>query len=290
MKSLVWLASYPKSGNTWVRAILTAYLLDAEDPFDFKSMDAFTASESSVRDFVAKSGKTREQLEDETVDSFRKEVQQSLSLQDRRPFWVKTHNANVVHNGQRLIWPEFTSAAIYIVRNPLDVVDSLADHSGRTIDLAISLLNDPKHVLGGPKSVHVKQYLGTWSEHVRSWINEKHFPVHVVRYEDLHSTTFETCTALLKFLGWPLENERLHRSLQRTSFSKLQVAEQERGFAERNPSSRSGRFFRRGQCNSWRSVLSRAQAEMILCKNNAQTMASIGYMVPNLIEVFSATS
>lgn len=266
---------------------MTAYLTNPGEPFDFKSMNAFTVSESSYRDFIAKSGKRREELDDATVDSFRKEVQQTLSCREQRPFWVKTHNANIVHNGQRLILPECTSAAIYVVRNPLDIVDSLADHSGRSIDQAIALLNDPKHALGGLRSTHVKQYLGTWSDHVRSWIDEKDFPVLVLRYEDLHADTFTECLKLIRFLTWPVDEDRLRRTVNRTSFSELQLAEQERGFAERNPSSRSGRFFRRGECNRWQSVLTRSQAELILAMH-ADTMALVGYPIPNLNTALSA--
>jgi hypothetical protein len=286
MKSLVWLASYPKSGNTWIRAILTAYLTDVDDLFDFKSMDPFTRSESSFRDYIAKSGKPREQLDDETIDSLRKEVQLSLAANAKRPFWVKTHNANIVRHGQRLIYPEYTFAAVYIVRNPLDVVDSLSDHSGRTIEQAIELLNDTTHALGGPRSVHVKQYLSTWSQHVCSWIDERDFPVLVIRYEDLHANTFADCLKLIQFLGWPLDEERLRRALSRTSFAQLQAAEQERGFAERNLFSRSGRFFRRGQSGCWQSVLNRRHAAEIIAQH-AETMAKVGYSIPDLESVYS---
>lgn len=287
MKSLVWLASFPKSGNTWVRAVLTAYLTDARGPFDFKWMDRFTVSESSYRDFIAKSGTAREDLDEATVDLLRKEVQHSLTQRQQRPFWVKTHNANILHNGQRLIFPEFTRAAIYVVRNPLDVVDSLADHSGRTIDQAIRLLNDPKHALGGPKAVHVKQYLGTWSQHVRSWIEERQFPVLLLRYEDMHAETYGSFRRVLEFLGWPLDDARLQRALDRTAFCQLQEAEKERGFAERNASSRSGRFFRRGQCNAWHSVLSHKQAELLLAQHG-EVMQRVGYSLPDLLDVYRA--
>jgi hypothetical protein len=94
--------------------VLTAYLTDPSESFDFKSMDAFTVSESSFRDFISKSGKPREELDDATVDSFRKEVQESLSHRERKPFWVKTHNANIVRNGQRLIFPVHPTKA-YLV-------------------------------------------------------------------------------------------------------------------------------------------------------------------------------
>lgn len=281
MKNLLWLASYPKSGNTWVRAVLTAYLNDAPGPFNFKAMDGFTVSESSFRDYVARSGKSREQLDMATIDALRRDVQQALTTRKERPFWVKTHNANVLHKGQRLVYPEFTQAAVYVVRNPLDVVDSLADSCGRTIDQGMDLLNDPRHALGGPKAVHVKQYLGTWSEHVHSWIRETEFPVHVLRYEDMHAQGFATFKRLFEFLSWPLDESRLARSLERTAFRKLQVVEEQAGFAERNPAAKSGRFFRSGQSNTWPHILNRQQAEAIIAKH-AEAMRAVGYELPDL--------
>jgi hypothetical protein len=288
MKNLLWLASYPKSGNTWVRALLTAYLTDAVGPFDLKSMDPFTASESLVRAYLARSGKTREELDEATIDSLRREIQEALTARKERPFWLKTHNGNFLRKGQRLVCPEFTQAAVYIVRNPLDVADSLADSTGRTTDQAIALLNDNRHALGGPKALHVKQFLGTWSQHVGSWIQEKEFPVLVLRYEDMHADSASAFRRLLQFLGWPLDEDRLQRAIDRTSFCKLQEIEQERGFAERNPAARSGRFFRQGQFGHWPSVLSRAQAELILSRHG-EAMRAVGYAVPNLDEFYGPT-
>src|SRR5437868_5649762 len=192
MKNLLWLASYPKSGNTWVRAMLTAYLTRWTRPFALEAMDEFTASDSVYRDYLALAGRSTGQLTEDQIDALRMEVQLTLTQRKQRPFWIKTHNANITRRGHRLICPEFTWAAVYIVRNPLDVVESLAHHTNVSIDGAIALMKAKQHCLVAADSRLVHQYLGSWSQHVRSWFYETRFPVLVVRYEDLQTRGRET--------------------------------------------------------------------------------------------------
>lgn len=276
MKSLTWLASFPKSGNTWVRAFLTAYHTNVSGTFDFKRMDEFTTSESYLRDFAAIAGKPREELTEDVIDSLRGEIQRRMTMRKAVPFWIKTHNANTARNGRRLICPEHTKSAIYLVRNPLDVVDSLADQNNQTIDQTIALLNDQGHCLGGPNSKLARQYLGSWSQHVRSWTSEREFPVLVLRYEDLHDSCYASFQQLVEFLGWEVSEERIRNAIECTAFGKMQQLESEKGFAERNPAARSGRFFRRGKHRAWESALTPQQIETVI-RHHSEVMSLMGY-------------
>lgn len=263
MKSLVWLASYPKSGNTWMRLLFAAYQKSPDDE-KFELTDAYqaTMSESRRQAFERLAGKT--DLTNPEIDELREAVQIKLSNRVRPPVLIKTHNARVQHNGIPIIRRELTLGAIYIVRNPLDVVDSVADHWGVDHDRAIEMMNDRNLTIGGPKQDLVTQYLESWSGHVMSWIDHRAFPVHVV------------CYNVLTFLGWDHDPIRIERAIAETDFRRLQKREQVSGFGERSNKSASGTFFRSGRAERWREVLNETQRLAIL-NAHAETMRRFGY-------------
>lgn len=276
MKSLVWLASYPKSGNTWMRMLFAAYQKSPDDK-DFELSDAFhsTMSESRRQTFERIAGTS--DLTNRNIDEYREAVQIDLSNRVRPPVLIKTHNARVQHDGFPIIRRELTLGAIYIVRNPLDVVDSVADHWGVDHDRAISMMSDRKLTIGGPKQELITQYLESWSGHVTSWIDQRAFPVHVVCYEDLLARTEITFRNVLTFLGWDPDGDRIERAIKETDFRRLQQREQESGFSERSNKSKSGTFFRQGKAEQWRDTLSDSQISQI-CDTHADVMQRFGYL------------
>tara|TARA_R110002049_G_scaffold288423_1_gene470902 strand:- start:78361 stop:79221 length:861 start_codon:yes stop_codon:yes gene_type:complete len=263
MKSLVWLASYPKSGNTWMRLLFAAYQKSPDDE-NFELSDAYhaTMSKSRRQAFERIAGKT--DLTNQEIDELREAVQIDLSNRIRPPVLIKTHNARVQHNGFPIIRRELTLGAIYIVRNPLDVVDSVADHWGVDHDRAIAMMNDRKLTIGGPKQDLVTQYVESWSGHVTSWIDQRAFPVHVVCYEDLLARTEITFRNVLTFLGWDPDLERIERAIAETDFRRLQKREKEAGFGERSNKSKSGTFFRSGKAERWQETLSEDQVGRVV--------------------------
>jgi len=152
MKKLTWLASYPKSGNTWTRAFLAAYRFQLPGDAVLDHVKEMTLSESRRTEFVRVAEQPQDQFDEQLIDSLRAAVQRRLSQVVKPHQLIKTHNARVMHNGFPLICREQTQAAVYLVRNPLDVVDSLADHTNLTIDGTIDLMNDPRHRIGNPQS------------------------------------------------------------------------------------------------------------------------------------------
>lgn len=282
---LTWLASYPKSGNTWVRAFLATFLSDAREPLDLKKMYEFTESESHFRHFAAVAGKPQDQLTAQDIDALRPQVQQHLAASIRRLRVIKTHNARMVVNDNPLICSEYTKRAVYVVRNPLDVVDSYADHANLSIDKAIIEMNDRNQALGGVKSVIARQYLGSWSQHVTSWTQQSEFPVLLLRYEDLHAAPRVWFQKLLEFLGVEVDEAQLTRAVELSSFDVLRECEATDGFAETSSVARSGRFFRQGTSGRWPQVLSREQAAVVIA-HHGSTMRSIGYDIPDLDQFY----
>jgi hypothetical protein len=150
-----WLASYPKSGNTWVRAFLAAYSgrLRGADSFDLGAVASVSESESRAAWFADLAGRPVEELTEAEINSLRESVQGLIAQRKNSTGLVKTHNARVMTGGTPLICRKWTQRAVYIVRNPLNVVDSLADHAGRDVDQAIRLMNDRRHRLGHSKGI-----------------------------------------------------------------------------------------------------------------------------------------
>lgn len=276
LKTINWLASYPKSGNTWVRAFLRAYQLDAYEPVDVNGISKISRTESRLRYYQMVSGHNG-QFSDELVDRYRLPVQALIAEEIGEHQVVKTHNARIERNGLPMIGDQFTRGAIYLVRNPLDVVDSLADHNGSTIDQAVSLMNDPGHIIGGPNQELVTQYLTTWSNHVMSWLTASAFPVLVIRYEELVESPETFFGQVLRFLGWYYDEERLQRAVRHSSFKSLKTSEQEAGFSELSHSSASKTFFRRGGSGEWSKLLDKQHVEAI-CDHHYQVMLQLGYL------------
>ncbi|MBC8356669.1 MAG: sulfotransferase domain-containing protein [Planctomycetes bacterium] len=276
MRNLTWLASYPKSGNTWVRMFVAAYLANSET-FDLLQVNQFSRSDSLLSLFAEIAGKPTTELTDEDIDTHRLAVQERLAHNIGQRV-VKTHNARVKPNGQRQVFSRFTKAGICIVRNPLDIVDSLADHTNYSNDAAIELMNEPGHRLGRTDK-HAAQLVGTWSHHVRTWINnDNEFPLIVLRYEDLKENPLEHFSKLIEFLGWDYDEQRVRRAVELTSFQSLQQAEQADGFAEESTVARSGRFFRHGESGRWRTVLTARQAAQVIIQHR-EVMEMLGYEV-----------
>ncbi|MFN9911289.1 MAG: sulfotransferase domain-containing protein, partial [Pirellulaceae bacterium] len=178
--------------------------------------------------------------------------------------------------GFSLIASQWTGGAIYLVRNPLDIVDSMSDHADLSHDATIELMNNRDQRLGGLHSPLVTQYVDTWSRHVASWLDHADFPVLLVRYEDIHQAPLREFTRMVAFLGWEVDTTALQRAIPLACFETLQGLEREQGFQETSRVARSGRFFRRGQIDAWRELLSEPQVARIMADHGSM-MARLGY-------------
>ncbi len=266
-----------------MRLLLASYQRPESRKFQLKNAFGISKSESRRTAFEAAAGivegPTHRYLTEDEILLLRAKVHTNLAAEVRPPTVIKTHNAFVKVRDTPIICPEVTLGAIYVVRNPLDVVDSLADHMGLSIEQAILAMNDPKHRIGGPRKPMVTQYLQTWSTHVASWLGQPLFPVHLVRYEDLKHSPRTTLRNVVSFLGWEVDDHRIARAVQETKFENLQAAEINEGFEERSDKSKSGRFFRSGQSEKWRDALTEQQINQIANDHHA-VMQQLDYEVP----------
>ena len=170
-----------------------------------------------------------------------------------------------------------THKAVYLVRNPLDVVASFANHNATSIDNTIRLMNNPKGVLARQRiniNNQFPQYLQDWSGHVNSWIEQKHIDTIVVRYEDMKHDTFNTFQKVMNDLGFEIPDDRIKKAIELTQFEKLKKAESQKGFKEKNIRSES--FFRKGQTGGWKKELRAEQAKQIY-QHHKDVMSQLQY-------------
>ena len=278
---IIWLASYPKSGNTWLRIFLNNLLADQDEPVDINALHQTGHIASSRKLFDESVGVDSADLTREEIDYYLPSVHKLYSDRLQENQIIKTHDAVTKNReGRWLIPPEATYRAIYLIRNPLDVCVSFAHHTGHTdFDKMIARMSDSEMMLA---SSHKKlqsqlhQYTGSWSDHVHSWthspLSEK---VLVIRYEDLQSNPEVTFTRIVRFVGLQHDREAVRAAIRKSQIKELQRMEEEKGFRERLPNAE--RFFRKGVIGSWKEELSSKQANRII-DDHRDIMIEYGYM------------
>ncbi len=279
--NIYWLASYPKSGNTWTRAFIANLLHENPDPVDINEL--FTGSIASSREWVehALDFDTDEMCLDE-VDKLRPTAYRWLSSQLEEPGYHKIHDAYTkLPNGEPLVPVEATKGALCIIRNPLDVAISFANHSNCSIDQSIENMNNPEYAFCKSTkriSNQLRQWLLSWSDHVTSWADAPGLNVKVVRYEDMKQRPLETFTQMATFLELPDDEQSINDALDKCSIDKLQAQEKEKSFKEKAAKSES--FFRKGIVGDWQTTLTEQQIENII-SNHYQVMQRFGYLDEN---------
>lgn len=278
MGGIVWLASYPKSGNTWIRAFLHNLIFKAEESFDINRINLLSVGDSATDWYEEFFNKPHQQWSIGETAANRPKVHAKIAGLTDGLVFVKTHNALVSHSGTPMITPELTAGAIYIIRNPLDVAVSMSHYFSIDVDSAIAILNQSFEPRMADSRV-VYQMWGSWSEHVATWTRKLDPSLFVMRYEDLLADPMIPFTALVEFLYLRPTRRELEMAVDNCSFEKLQAQERTHGFAEM-PSS-TGAFFRKGIAGQWREVLSKDQIRAIVDAHHEQ-MSRFGYVPDNL--------
>jgi hypothetical protein len=274
MGGILWLASYPKSGNTWMRAFIHNLLRDPAEPVPINELTQFTIGDTVKSWYAQAAGRPVTGLSHEDWGRLRPLTHHLFAGASADTVFVKTHMRLGEAFGAPLISMECTAGAIYIVRDPRDVAISAAAHFGTDIDGVIALMENP--VAGTPEDdVNAPQYYGTWSAHVESWTARKHRALMHVRYEDMLEKPLQTFTKVTRFLGVPAPKPRIEKAIRFSSFDVLKAQEQKTGFVER--SRRADAFFRAGRAGQWRERLTPVQIERIETAQ-AEVMRRFGYL------------
>ncbi len=255
LQRIIWISSYPKSGNTWVRTFLANYFQPKGKALDINSLRRFTTADVRQDFFDRAAGRPfRAATFDEWLQ-MRPKALRLIAESKQGHHFVKTHCQIHRIGPVDLIPPELTAAAIYVLRNPFDVAPSLARHMSVDIDQAIARMLDRAAIDANPNNI--LEVVGRWDDHIRTWTGAPGLPRHVMRYEDISADPEGAYRELFRFLRVPVDVDQLKRTLELTSFDALRRQEEEKGFVERPP--QMERFFHRGRPGGWREELTPEQ-------------------------------
>ncbi|MDD4962536.1 MAG: sulfotransferase domain-containing protein [Gallionella sp.] len=275
MNGFYWIASYPKSGNTWLRLFLEALLAGSLDINRLKKAGGHAAIRA---EFDRLLDIPSSDLTDDEITNARPSLYQIEANTATQPLLRKAHDAwHLTPAGKPLFPPELTLGAVYLVRDPRDVAVSFAHHLTQDIDRIITRMNDPAAVMEPAKlrmQSHLPQRLLTWQQHVQSWLNAP-IPVLLVKYEDLLAEPVNRFGEIADFLKLAATPEQIAAAVQAVKFDRLRDLEASNGFAEKPPD--ASRFFRRGIAGGWQDTLSTAQIERIEA-HHADMMRRLGYV------------
>jgi hypothetical protein len=278
-KGIVWLASFPRSGNTWTRIFLSRLLAavagTAPGPVDLNRRNDFEASDAEPALYRPLLGRPLGQATPAEIAAVRPQVQRTIHDKANGLVLVKTHNANTDYFGVPLITREVSAGAVYVVRNPLDVAVSFARFRAIPIDRAIADMATPD--LGSPTSAErIYWASGSWSINVASWTARADPTILVVRYEDMLDAPLVAFDAIARHVGiGPLSPEQLAGAIKQSSFAALSALEARTGFREKPAT--ADRFFRAGRAGQWREALTATQVRRVIAAHGEQ-MRRFGYL------------
>lgn len=275
MPGILWLASYPKSGNTWMRAFLANLILDSTEPLPLQRIAEFCPSEASENWFRPFAKGEVADMSAKDVAALRAKAQERAVDLNKNVIPMKTHSYLGEDCGHPIFSMKATYGAIYIIRDPRDVVLSAADHFGKSFDGMIEMLNDPLATCAAMPGSIVHELQSSWSNHVESWTKWNHPGIFVVRYEDLLADPVDQFGRVARRFGVASDPARIRKAVEFSSFKQLQKLEAEQGFVER--STHSERFFRSGRPGGWREQLTAEQVQRIE-SDHAVQMKRFGYL------------
>ena len=286
MNGIVWLASYPKSGNTWLRLLLSNLLSGKDVPEDINMITLPSRHPHRVDEITEAALVDADLLNQEETDRLFAPVVRSL-LEDAAEeagggtdLFIKLHTAyRLLDDGTPLLGRGIGRAAVYLLRDPRDVAVSLAFHNGESTDSAVTAMIATDSKMGGRmgrQNPQIPQNLLDWSGHVQSWTRQTDVPTIVCRYEDLNADTVEVFGRIVAFLGLTVPVGAVEQAISFADFAELRRQEAKGGFRERHIAS-TAPFFRQGRAGGWVDALTPDQAARLVAAHG-EVMAEFGYL------------
>ncbi len=258
LNMIIWLTSYPKSGNTWVRSFLSAYYFSQDGDFNFNLLESFKQFPS--KDFVNLNLKN-------PLDIVKQwEPVQEDILSKKKIVFLKTHNALISLNNTKFTSPKYTLGFIYIIRDPRNLITSLKNHTDISYEEALSFMLDKNTVLYDTKvnDYDAAHFISSWRMHYKSWLNNDVFKKMIIRYEDLENNSHEIFYKLINFTNSlmkrndKVDEKKLEKAIETTNFNNLRMKEENGEFNENAISLKTNekvKFFNMGYKNNWNKIL-----------------------------------
>ena len=276
---IIWIASYPKSGNTYLRSFISSYYFSKKGKFDFDLL--FNILQFPSVKFVKKKINSESEASRNWIYN-----QQQFFSGDKIHF-LKTHSSLNQYKGNSFTTKNLSLGAIYIVRDPRNIITSMTHHYSLNYEQSyLKLINEKQTLLEKSLDGDYSNFtfLGSWSNHYKSWKNTNEFKTLFIRYEDLENNKLDTFRQIVNFINTlkkdksSINEKKLVNSVNSTNFSNLKNKEKNEGFEE-SPYSKSGEkksFFNLGFNNRWQKILPR---NIILKLNNTfqNDLNDLGY-------------
>ena len=260
---IFWIASYPKNGNTWLRSLLSAYY--------------FTKNGNFINDKILKNIPQFPEKRYFTNFDYDKSIPastaqfwikaQEIINKEKKIKFFKTHNIYGSLNNTDFSNKYNSIGAVYIIRDPRNVITSMMNHFEMNKDDALNfMLNEKKFTYDYFKKNDYSdfQFISSWEKNYKSWIKNKDFPIKLIKYEDLIDQTFYIVKDLINFinktcnLDHNFDKSKAQNAIETTSFEKLKKIENNHGFSESIKSKSRDKnkvpFFHLGPNNNWQKI------------------------------------
>lgn len=289
-----YIASYPKSGNTWCRIFIANVLNqltknDSHKKFfdlqfkdfnlnkDLQNVGQIVSSRYWIDDQL---GIDTSDLELDEIKNIRNKVGESL------PIFHETYRFHKIHDSFNLdktsnvpiVSTKNCLGAIYLVRNPFDIVISLSKFFDWSYERTIKFMCDDNASLFNLDDIYlnqVPQFLGSWDYHVKSWLNQKKIPIYLIKYEDLLDNPEYFFLNLASFLNLTSDKELVNKAIIESEFKKIQDAEIRLVNFQEKPT-QCKQFFRSGKKGEGLKFLNQEQINKMENNFNA-VINQLGY-------------
>ena len=259
---IFWIASYPKSGNTWLRSLLSTYYYSEDGLFNQKLL-------KKIGQFPEKNHFINFDYDPKIVsDTSRFWIKaQELINKDRKLKFFKTHNILGSINNSNFTNRQNSIGGIYIIRDPRNILTSIQNHYQFNREEALSfMINEKKFIYDYRLKNNYSdfQFISSWEKNYQSWIKQNTFPVKVIKYEELNKETFLTFKEIIEFIekivgsNKKFKKEKAKKAIHSTNFEKMRNIEKNEGFSESVLSKNDTKkipFFHLGPKNDWKNIL-----------------------------------
>jgi len=261
---IFWITSYPKSGNTWLRILLSSYYYTKDGFYDesvLKNIDQFP-QKKFFNEF-----NYDPRVVTDTIKFWIK-AQEKIN-QDKKLRFFKTHNAFGALNNFDFTNKDNSIGCIYVVRDPRNVITSLKNFYEMNDDQAFKWITNKNQYIYDVNKFEKDgysdfQFISSWDTNFESWKIQKKIPIKIIRYEDLLNQTYKVLTEVITFINQTtiskekINKNKIKNAIGSTSFSKLKNKEKNEGFSEA-PKAKGGDkkipFFNLGPKNNWKIIL-----------------------------------
>ena len=279
---IIWIASYPKSGNTWLRSLVSAYYFSRDGSFDqdnLKLIDQFP-SQKYLKDY--------DYNKKNIGDSSRYWIKAQKKINSEKKIrFFKTHHINCKIGEYAFTNRKNTLATIYVVRDPRNLVNSFTNHYKIDKNSAKKFISSPQSVTGAIGKMNnqnnIFTILGSWKDHYLSWTKMKDNLL-ILKYEDLLLNPYKEIDKIIKFLekfiNFKNDKQKIKNIINSTSFEALKKMEIDQGFDEAvsdKGSLKKVHFFNLGKDNKWEQYLNKDEIDYLVNKFSLE-MKELGYI------------